>query len=168
MKLIPLTQGKFCQVDDADFDFLNQWKWGLLRRKHTCYAKRSYWKDGKSYTVKMHRLLLGLTDPNILGEHRDHNGLNNQRYNLRTCTQAENVRNKTSQKGSTSKYLGVSLYLGHKGANMYWRAGIRTKDKRICVGYFPCTDEGEIKAAKAYNLIALQNHGEFANINILP
>lgn len=29
MKLIPLTQGKFAKVDDADFEWANRFKWCL-------------------------------------------------------------------------------------------------------------------------------------------
>lgn len=40
MRKIPLTQGKFALVDDADFDWLNQWKWYALKTKTTFYAVR--------------------------------------------------------------------------------------------------------------------------------
>jgi hypothetical protein len=170
MKLIPLTQNQFAMVDDDMFDYLNQWKWGASKKNHTYYAKRSYMKDGKSCVMKMHRLILGLTDPKILGEHRDHNGLNNQRDNLRVCTQQQNVCNKRSQKGSSSKYLGVCRVKypqkrknGEVKVYEYWMALIRIKGKQTILGRF----KDEKEAALAYNKAAIIHHGEFANPNIL-
>jgi hypothetical protein len=58
--------------------------------------------------LKMHRLILGLEfgDPRE-ADHADHNKLNNQRYNLRPLTQAQNQQNKVSYAGSASEYRGV-------------------------------------------------------------
>lgn len=40
----------------------------------------------------MHRWIMGVTDPEIEVDHRDNDGLNNQRYNLRPCTHLQNMR----------------------------------------------------------------------------
>jgi len=83
MKLIPLTQGKFAQVDDEDFEYLNQWKWFALKDAQTFYAARGIYLKGN---ILMHRQLLGLTNSEVKGEHKDRNGLNNQKENLRVAT----------------------------------------------------------------------------------
>ncbi len=46
-KLIPLTQGKVTIVDDADFDWLNQWKWYAFKNRNTWYAGRDIWQYGR-------------------------------------------------------------------------------------------------------------------------
>ena len=109
----------------------------------------------------MHRVIMN-TLGNMNVDHIDHNGLNNQKENLRNCTQSENARNRTSRKGSTSKYLGVSKC--HKimkyGIYYYYRVKI---NQRQHVGNF----KTEIEAALAYNEAALKYYGEFANLNII-
>lgn len=68
-----------------------------------CYARKSKVKmyacaklwnpvDQTSTTILMHRIILGVTDPDLEVDHRDNDGLNNQRGNLRTCTHQENMR----------------------------------------------------------------------------
>ena len=163
---------KECLVDDEDYDFLNQWKWYLMVGKYTCYATRKYWKDGKYYSIQMHRLLLGLTDPNIRGDHRDHNGLNNQRNNIRNATCSENNKNRTG--GGASKYLGVCLrkdkkiVRGELKVYINWAASIKTESGYKALGLFEYSEKGEADAAKAYNEAAIKYHGEFANLNIIP
>lgn len=162
MKLIPLTQGQFAQVDDEDFDRLNTKKWQAHRRFNsgTYYAMsnikvcKNKWKS-----IKMHRVILGMTDSTILVDHKDFNGLNNQKSNLRIATRSQNAANRKPKPNCTSKFLGVSF---HK-ARYKWRASIQ-KDKKITsLGYFV----SEIDAAKAYNEAAILIHGEFANLNHL-
>ena len=79
------------------------------------------------------------------------------------------MRNKSSQKNSTSKYLGVNtanVKDKKRGyVNTYWRADIRVDGKPKFLGYFPFTKDGEILAAIARNNAALKYHGEFANLN---
>lgn len=154
MKIIPLTQGQFAQVDDEDFEWLTKWDWGVSRNRKNghIYAMRSFGYP-KRVSIRMHREILNITDKNIQVDHIDHNTLNNQRYNLRKSTHAENQQNRTSYKGSSSIYLGVSW----SKEKCKWEANIKTK----FLGYFI----SELEAAIAYNKEAHKIYGDFANLN---
>lgn len=164
MKEILLTQGKTALVDDADFEYLNQWRWFASKNRNTFYAVRHepYFENGirRKKGVSMHRVILELSDPKIQGEHQDGNGLNNQRYNLRPATNSQNQKNRRHKTVGTSKYLGVYW---HKKGGM-WVARIVIEGKQEYLGCF----SHEIQAAIAYNEAAKIHHKEFANINIIP
>lgn len=113
MKRIKLSKGKFALVDDADYEYLSQYKWYYLERKSrttgkvlSCYARTSIKAGSKHASTSMHRLLMN-PPKGMVVDHRDHDGLNNQRYNLRVCTYSQNAQN-TKPYGS-SKYSGVYL-----------------------------------------------------------
>jgi hypothetical protein len=106
MKQIPLTRGKIAFVDDADFEWLNQWKWYASKdRKGKFYARRKVHVMGKKITVQMHREILD-PGPGVMTDHRDGSGLNNQRHNLRTCNHQQNNMNRNTTRGA-SRYKGV-------------------------------------------------------------
>lgn len=152
--------GNYALVDDEDYEYLNQWKWSATKHHGNHYAIRTDRQvKGVKVKVSMHRLLLKLIDPNIKGDHKDRNGLNNQKYNLRTCSVGENNRNRTSAKGSSSMYLGVFWRVRDKK----WIAAIRSNKKTKHIGQF----NSEKDAAIAYNNFAIKLHGQFANINII-
>lgn len=157
MKLIPLTQGKFAQVDDADFDYLNQWKWQYhssahaQRTRHIPNSKEN--GKWKRETIHMHRLLLDAKEV----DHRDRDGLNNQRHNLRECKHSQNTHNVAAHRDSTSKFKGVCWY--EKGSK--WQAQIYINKRQTYLGRY----NSEIEAAKAYNVMAQHYHGEFAVLN---
>ena len=156
MKVIPLTQGKFALVDDADFERLSKHKWCATKGGHTFYAQRAIrLPDGKWTTIMMHReiLDLGYGDPRE-SDHIKHNGLDNRRDNLRICTSSQNQQNRNIQKHFSSAYKGVSWSKYHKK----WHVKVKINKKSIHIGYFV----SEIKAAKAYDARALQIFGEFA------
>ena len=159
MKLIPLTQGQFAMVDDEDFDFINQWKWYASKDVRTFYARTNIWlhKIGKQKTVRMHRYILLLNNPSVLVDHKDCNGLNNQKNNLRIATPYQNAANKSSIQNGYSKYLGVSWHIKIKR----WEARISKNNKSHYLGVF----KNEVDAAIAYNKKATELHGEFANLN---
>lgn len=160
MKTIPLTQGKIALVDDADFDWLNQWKWcTFAQRTENYYAVRQNWNDKtkKSYLLRMHREILGLKHKDgIITDHKNCDGLDNQRHNLRICTNAENLCNQ-KPKLHSSAFKGVSW--NKKAAK--WGTYIRSNHKRYFLGYF----DSEIEAAKVYDKVAKELFGEFACLN---
>jgi len=170
MKQIPLTQGKFALVDDEDFEYLSQWKWNvsLSKKGNTGYAVRSQRYGRIKISICMHRLIMGLENGDKRQvDHIDHDGLNNQKQNLRACTAQENQRNTTSRKNSSSKYLGVRLQKRKLKKTNSEResiqARIRIHGKLIHLGCFN-TEEA---AALAYNEKALELFGEFANLNVV-
>lgn len=160
MKQIPLTQEQFALVDDADYTWLNQWKWCAIKTQGGFYAIRnSPWITGKHYQIRMHRQILGLErGDKRQGDHRDHNTLDNRRSNIRICTPLQNTRNQKSRKNSTSKYKGVNWNKKCKK----WMAQIRITGKIKHLGVF----NNEETAAEAYVKVAKIYHKEFAYFNI--
>lgn len=147
-------------IDDEYYNLVNKHKWHLKRGDNTFYAV-THSKDlnGKRITLYMHRLVLGIIDSNIKVDHADGNGLNNREYNLRKCTNAQNLANSKSRKGSFSKYKGVYWAKDRKK----WMAEITKDYKKYKIGAF----ETEEEAASAYNMKALDLHREFANLNVI-
>jgi len=153
MKLIPLTQGKSAVVDDADYETLNQHKWHAYEDHNTFYAQAH---DTPNSTIYMHRVILGA----VRGErvdHRDGNGLNNLRSNLRKATHQQNMWNR---KAGVGRLKGVT-----RSANpRKWRARIMVGRKEAHLGLF----SNPILAAFAYDRKARELFGEFARTNFSP
>ncbi len=98
----------FAMVDDEDFEYLNQWKWGCTTKQgNTYYACRSVRTDRKLITYFMHRIIMGLqkSDKRVI-DHKDRNGLNCQRVNMRICTQSQNNMNNSSLISNMKLELG--------------------------------------------------------------
>lgn len=158
MRLIPLSQGLFAKVDDADYEWLMQWKWSASRTGRLVYAIRSTgskWSPPRK-TYSMHRVIAGVAS-GIKVDHWDNDGLNNQRFNLRPATNSQNNANQRCPITSTSGFKGVHWM---KNRNK-WHAQIRVSGVRIHLGMF----EDKISAAAAYNAAALEHFGEFARLN---
>lgn len=159
MKELSLSQGRVALVDDADFEWLFQWTWCANAGGYTFYAARNQPIDGRLKYIRMHRQILGLTDSAIHVDHKDRDGLNNQRHNLRICSRSQNTMNSIGQRTSTSAYKGVSW---HK-ANNKWQAQIGGEQGNIYLGYF-LTEED---AARAYDAAAREMFGDFARPNFV-
>jgi hypothetical protein len=162
MKTINLTQGKFSLVDDEDYNYLNQWRWYAYKDHGTFYARRNSSCDesGKRKSILMHRLIIRV-EKNLQVDHKDHNGLNNQKCNLRICTHAENQKNRTST--GKVKYLGVHYITQKRNNKIYIKitATISVNNKLIYLGLYKTIED----AARAYDEAAKKYHGEFANLN---
>ncbi len=162
MKEIQLTQGYVALVDDEDYERVSQFKWFAdLDKNEVVYAKRQvrlHKRTNSKYRAqRLHRFILGVTDPKINVDHKDHNGLNCQKENLRRCTSQQNSWNsRKSARKRTSKYKGVSKHTFGK-----WVANIMDNKKLRYLGIF----SQEIDAAKAYDAAAQQVFGEFALLN---
>lgn len=143
----------FAMVDDGDFEWLSQWKWMAAIRCGVVYAGRSTCVG----FVLMHRAILGAKKREEYVDHRDGDGLNNQRCNIRICTPAQNSWNRVGLVGSFSRFKGVFWDKKRKK----WKAGIGANGKRYNLGIF----ESEDLAAAAYNSAARDFFGEFAKYN---
>lgn len=156
VKEIPLTKGYIALVDDEDYEYINQWKWGVNENKGVVYAQRTIVVNGRKTTTTMHRNILNVL-PGFEVDHKDHCGINNVRSNLRVASRRQNNINQRLRKDNKSGYKGVHYIKRDKA----WVGAICIFEKRICLGYFKSAEE----AAKAYDEAALKYFGEFAYLN---
>ena len=160
MKEIQLTQGKVALVDDADYEYLNQWKWHANKNGNKFYASRSITvSQGKQKTISMHRVITKNINPKMHTDHLNGNGLDNRKINLRICTNSQNAMNQSKQINNTSGYKGVSYY--KNSINKKWMATIKINNIKIYLGLFTNPKD----AAIAYNAAANNFFGEFAKLN---
>lgn len=156
MKHIELTKGLFAKVDDSDYEWLSAFKWTSSDQgKGRFYARRNIRKNGRLIKIYMHREIMQSKNGEIC-DHKDCDTLNNQRYNLRKCTKAENNRNRGKKKRASSRYIGVTIT--NSGT---WLAQMTHNGHHISIGTF----KNETDAALAYNKKKVQLHGEFAQLN---
>lgn len=157
MKKIKLTKGYEAFVDDSDYDELSKHKWHVSENSRNAYAIRTiHFPGGKKKTVRMHRQIMGAS-PDLEIDHIDHNGLNNQRRNLRECNNIQNQMNRVKVFGK-SIFKGVTIKPNKKN---YASASIRVNKKLLHLGYF----DNEESAARAYDKAAYMYFGEYANLN---
>lgn len=153
MKTIPLTQGKVALVDDADFERVNQFKWSAKRGGDNWYAYRSAgYVGGRQKQVTLHVFLFP-GHPRV--DHKNGDGLNNQRHNLRPATHTQNMRNRRKRAISSSQYKGVTRRKSR------WIAQIEILGKGMHLGVF----DTEVAAARAYDTKARELFGEFSQLN---
>lgn len=152
MKTIPLSQGKVAIVDDADYEWLSQWKWSLCNSKG--YAIRRERVGSRRLMIRMHRLVTQAL-PGELVDHINGDTLDNRRDNLRICTIIESNRNRGKASGKTSRFLGV-----YRKGNR-WVAQIGIGRRYTTIGCY----EAEEDAAHAYDSAARDAFGSFARLN---
>lgn len=148
--IIPLTKGLVAIVDpeDAELATLN---WCASNTGKRWYALR----QENGVRIYLHRAIMGLDGPRV--DHIDGNGLNNRRSNLRHATNSQNLANAGKRRHNTSGFKGVMWY----APSNKWRAEIRFNNRSTHLGYFGSAEA----AARAYDMAALELHGEFAHLN---
>lgn len=156
-KTIPLTQGKVAVVDAADYEWLMQWKWCAHWDGRNWYAQRTVRLSRTKWRgIKMHREILG-AEPGTMVDHKDGDGLNNTRNNIRPASNQKNSFNQRLASNSTSGYKGVTWHKRHNK----WYAQIRIDGRRKGLGLFATPED----AARAYDAAAKELFGEFARTN---
>lgn len=154
---IPLTKGKVALVDDDDFERVNAHKWTLRTQKGKSYAHRKLRVNGKQTSQYLHRFILGITGREQ-GDHKNGDGLDNTRGNLRRATQYQNNCNRGPQRNNRTGFKGVFFDPRYRRP---FKASVWADGKCAYVGTFDTAEE----AARAYDAKAKELHGEFAWLN---
>lgn len=158
-KIIELNRGFTTVVDDADYDFLMQWKWYVLdqgRRKYVVANIKQ--PDGKYKTQYMHKMLIP-APKNMRVIHDDKDGLNNQRSNLFIAHQSALPK----FKAHTSAFKGVRQKTYRYVPKMKprarrpWEASIKILGKSYVIGSFAT----EAEAAAAYDRTVADVYGRY-------
>ena len=155
-KEIVLDKGYVAIVDDEDYErIIGVGRWTVAVRRNSIYAQNRKKTSGRTRTIYMHRFILNITDPKIEVDHRDHDGLNNRRYNIRESTRRQNAQNMMKMRHNTSGYKGVRLTRGS------WDGRVSTEPGCIACGRFVTPEE----AAHAVDYFAKLHNGDFAYLN---
>lgn len=156
MKQIHLGNNIYTVVDDEDFALLKRYTWRLQKTRWNMYAKACV--DGSS--VLLHRLVMA-APCNIEVDHKDRDGLNNTKANLRLCSSTQNKYNTKVRCDNKTGYKGVYY---NKRDNKYYAMIKPPENRRWYLGGYDSPEE----AARAYNVAAEGLFGEFAYLNVIP
>ena len=139
----------FVSVSAQDYDLLMQYYWS--KKTSSNYAQGMF--EGKN--ILMHHFILGKPEEDYVIDHKDGNGLNNIRENLRFATIAQNAQNRQKKEGTSSQYIGVTWI---KKQNKW-----QSQATSVNLGSF----NDEIEAAKQYDTYVLLKYGKHASTNKL-
>lgn len=159
---IPLTQNRHAKVDPEDYLWLSQFRWCCKANRDTCYAIRHIQEHGRTKRIHMHRQIMNTPD-NMICDHKNHNGLDNRRLNLRNCTIEQNNANRRKRatghgsRAPSSRFLGVSWCPRRRK----WVAHIKHKGRAKNLGLFAIEED----AARAHDKAAWAIWGEYACLN---
>jgi hypothetical protein len=143
-----LKYGKLsCIVDAEDYSKVGDIRWQAIHRGGIFHVQST-----ADHNIYIHRVIL----PGVaLVDHRDGDGLNNRKSNLRGSTKAQNAQN---SKVKSRKFKGVSAKPNTAGKYV---ARIKAQGADKHLGCFNSPRE----AAQAYNNAAILHFGEFARLN---
>ncbi|MDG4905984.1 hypothetical protein P9228_05920 [Mesorhizobium sp. WSM4898] len=149
MTALQLPCGRITTVDDADVHLLEGLNWYAEERGRTFYV-RGRQPGARKGGVYLHNLIMGGR-----ADHRDADGLNNSRSNLRPCTQAQNGLNRRPKNGK--RFKGV--FFDKRRGTFYAQVALAGKV------YSSPGFNVEEDAARWHDAKALSLHGEFAHLN---
>lgn len=136
-------------IDHKDRALVEGGRWRTHPHRRTTYVRRM-----PAWNSFLHREIMQ-TPKGLVTDHRDGNGLNCRRYNMRIATNAQNMANRITIKGNESGLRGVY----RQGSA--WTAIITIGHKTRHLGSFA----DPIEAAKVRDAAAWGAHGEFAILN---
>lgn len=141
--IVPITKGRYAIVDIEDIERVAKFFW----KSRMGYAERHRLKAEPAgpNTISMHAFLC----TGEVVDHRNGNGLDNRRKNLRPATCQQNSWNARISKRNSSGFKGVNYDI-RRGK---WMA--RISDRFL--GRFDTAEE----AGAAYRAEAIRCHGEF-------
>lgn len=156
---VNLVKGGEAFVLPEDVDLVRGFTWRLhirSRSNRKPYARTQVrLPSGRRVWVWMHRVIMGLSiESERVVDHKDGDGLNNRRGNLRVALDKQNCRNRRSR-------VGVTGFKGVTKRGKRFAATIMINRKTHWLGTF----ETAALAAEAYDRAARRLHREYASTN---
>ena len=148
---VPLSGGMIAVVDAADFQRVSSRRWKLARRKSINYAESR--NKSSRENIMLHVFLTGWR----YADHRNGDGLDNRRSNLRQSTVSQQRANARRKSDNTSGFKGV--YWSERNGAYVGR--IQCVRKTYHLGLFRSASA----AGKAYDDAARKHFGSFACLN---
>lgn len=146
-----LASGTIVSIDKKDYDSLPT-KTGWYEQKENHNNAKTSYVVHDSYG-RLHRVILGIEDPNILVDHIDRDGLNNKRSNLRIVTNSENKRNQETVSNNKFNFNGLSYEKpnGNRVGRIKVRYSTNEYDERVKRYKTKTKSFGETKYGTNYN-----------------
>lgn len=138
MLIVPISKNLSVMIDVADAELVSHWSWSAHKSGKRIYAKRNKrMPDGSRKYVYMHREIMDAPDGMVV-DHINGNTFDNQKSNLRVCSQAKNTLNKhKALPKSKSGILGV-FFREDIGK---WSSQITVNGKTKTLGCFSSKEE---------------------------
>lgn len=148
---VPLTRGMEAVIDAADVWLVERWNWTATAGEGRIYAARYTALHGKKFPVFMHRAIVWAPQGRDV-DHRDLDGLNNRRSNLRLCTGQQNSWNTRALSRNRTGFKGVWEREGK------FLACLKVDGRTLHLGTFDTPEE----AHATYVEYADKHFGEFS------
>lgn len=142
--------GETFYFDKEDYEKINTYCWGFYNRYVSTRPKNKN-------RIYIHRIIMGIENPNIIIDHIDRNPRNNRKNNLRVCSQAQNSKNRWIGKNNKTGVLGVCFFRGKFLAN------IQCDGKKFYLGSYDCLSDAE----NARKIAERKYWGDFCPSNTL-
>lgn len=145
---VELTQGDYSLIDSEDAELVSGVNWHVV-----IYSGKPYAIGSKN--LALHRVISN-TPKDLETDHRNGDGLDNRKCNLRPVTHALNSINRKLNRDTITGIKGVTIYR-NRGKRITYRSYIKRDNKTYCLGTFDTAE----KAGEVYRLASIELHGEY-------